>query len=115
MNLIEIKPNNNEEKWLIDNLLNDTEIQDKIAACGDENLTPMWDFIKENARKQAKNGVAMIEDNQVLSWARDYFIEWTPKPKTEPKPKPIPKPEPKPQEPIKKVKKFDLFDLLDEN
>lgn len=36
-------------------------------------------FITEQARKQAVNNCAMIEDSQVYKWARDYYLEELPK------------------------------------
>ena len=36
-------------------------------------------YIKSEAKKQAKNGCAMIEDSVVYKWARDYFLEELPK------------------------------------
>lgn len=36
-------------------------------------------FITENARKQAINNCAMVEDTQVYKWARDYYLEELPK------------------------------------
>ena len=35
----------------------------------------MWEYIKSEARKQAKNGCACIEDNQVYEWAVHYYDE----------------------------------------
>ena len=35
----------------------------------------MAKFIKDNARKQANNGVAVIEDAVVFKWAEDYFVK----------------------------------------
>ncbi len=32
-------------------------------------------FITEQARKQAVNNCAMIEDSKVYKWARDYYLE----------------------------------------
>ena len=32
-----------------------------------------YDFIKEKARKEAKNGMAAIEDSVVYEWAEDYY------------------------------------------
>ena len=33
----------------------------------------MFYYIKEQARKQATNGVAVIEDKDVYQWAKNYF------------------------------------------
>ena len=39
----------------------------------DEEIKDCFTFIKGEARKQAINGCAMIEDSQVYQWARHYF------------------------------------------
>lgn len=41
----------------------------------EKTLTGMWDFIKEEARKKAENGVAVMEDADVYSIAIHYFDE----------------------------------------
>ena len=41
----------------------------------EKNLKDMADFIKDKAKKQAKNGVAVIEDEVVFKWAKDYFVK----------------------------------------
>lgn len=85
---------------------------------GKKTLQGCWKYITEEARKQAVNGCACIEDNTVFGWAMHYFEEdsikegATPKPKTttmpsttptkQPTPKPIQKPTPK-AEPLKKA------------
>ncbi len=33
------------------------------------------DYVKSEAKKQAEDGVAMIEDNQVYEWCIHYFLE----------------------------------------
>jgi len=42
-------------------------------------------FVKSQARKQAKDGVAIIEDKTVYEWAEDYFRQDPAKMKDEPK------------------------------
>ena len=41
----------------------------------EKSLKQMVEFIKNNAKKQAQNGIAMIEDETVYSWAIHYFDE----------------------------------------
>ena len=41
----------------------------------EKSLKQMVEFIKKNAKKQAQNGIAMIEDETVYSWAIHYFDE----------------------------------------
>lgn len=36
-------------------------------------------YVKEQARKQAVDGCAMVQDAEVYKWARDYYIEVLPK------------------------------------
>ena len=36
-------------------------------------------YVTEQARKQAVNNCAMVEDSVVYKWARDYYIEELPK------------------------------------
>lgn len=53
-----------------DNALRDAYIPDKIEDC--------FGYIKEQARKQAVGGCAMVEDAVVYKWARDYYLEKLP-------------------------------------
>lgn len=48
---------------------------DKYFLNEEKNLKGMSDYIKNLARKRAKNGVAVIEDETVYKWAVDYFIK----------------------------------------
>lgn len=41
----------------------------------EKTLTQMIEFIKAKAKEKATNGVAMIEDDEVYSWAIHYFDE----------------------------------------
>lgn len=41
----------------------------------EKNLKDMVQYIKDNAKKQANNGVAIIEDNVVFNWATEYFTK----------------------------------------
>lgn len=41
----------------------------------EKTIKQMVEFIRENAQKQAKNGMAMIEDEVVYGWAIHYFDE----------------------------------------
>ena len=41
----------------------------------EKNLKDMAQYIKDNARKQATSGVAVIEDDVVYKWAMDYFVK----------------------------------------
>ena len=41
----------------------------------DKTMDGCFSFIREQARKQAKNGVACIRDEEVFGWAVHYFEE----------------------------------------
>ena len=70
-----------------------------------KSLKGCMDAIIEKARKQAKNGVAAIEDSTVYGWAAEYFGR-TAEPKAEP---------PKAQTPVTSntaLLDFDFEDLM---
>lgn len=41
----------------------------------EKNLKDMAEHIRNKAKKQATNGVAVIEDEIVFKWAREYFMK----------------------------------------
>lgn len=41
----------------------------------EKNLKDMATYIKDTAKKQAKSGVAVIEDAVVFKWAKEYFMK----------------------------------------
>lgn len=41
----------------------------------EKNLKDMAEHIRNKAKKQATNGVAVIEDEIVFKWAKEYFIK----------------------------------------
>ena len=49
-------------------------LAEKINA-GVKTLAGCWTYIRGEARKQAMNGVAVIEDAEVFGWAVHYFEE----------------------------------------
>lgn len=51
------------------------EEMDNYYLNNDKTLKNMVDYIKENAKKQSKNGYCYIEDETVYKWAIDYFIK----------------------------------------
>lgn len=59
---------------IIEYLLTRTDMNDKYLN-EEKSLKQMVEFIKNNAQKQAQNGIAMIEDETVYSWAIHYFDE----------------------------------------
>lgn len=36
----------------------------------------MFDYVKSQAQKEAKNGCACIEETRVYSWAREFYIDY---------------------------------------
>lgn len=59
---------------IIDYLLSREDMNDKYLN-EEKCLSQMTSFIKSEAKKQAKDGVAMIEDEVVYSWAIHYWDE----------------------------------------
>ena len=49
----------------------------------EEKLDKCWKYIRSQAKSQAKNGCAMIEDAQVYKWARDFMLGDVPEAKEE--------------------------------
>ena len=51
-------------------------LQEKMNECylnEEKNLKDMANYIKKLAKKEAINGVAIIEDETVYQWAKEYF------------------------------------------
>lgn len=59
---------------IIDYLLSRKDMSEKYLN-ETKNLKTMIEFIKGEAKKQAINNVAMIEDDEVYSWAIHYWDE----------------------------------------
>lgn len=57
---------------IVEHLMKKTELNQYFLN-EEKNLKDMAKFIKDKARKQATNGVAVIEDEIVFKWAEDYF------------------------------------------
>ena len=60
---------------IIDYLLSRKDMNEKYLN-EEKSLTQMIEFIKSKAREKTTNGVAMIEDDEVYSWAIHYFDEY---------------------------------------
>ena len=56
-----------------DEVLRASYIPEKIKDC--------FNYIKQQARKQASGGCAMIESDVVFNWARDYYTDILPEEK----------------------------------
>ena len=59
---------------IIEYLLTRSDMNEKYLS-EEKSLSQMVQFIKAEAKKQAINGVAMIEDEEVFGWAIHYFDE----------------------------------------
>lgn len=59
---------------IIDYLLTRVDMNDKYLN-EEKSLKQMIQFIRDNARKQAENNIAIVEDEEVYSWAIHYFDE----------------------------------------
>lgn len=59
---------------IVEYLLSREDMNDKYLN-ETKSLKSMVDFIKGQAKKQAKNGMAMIEDEVVYGWAIHYWDE----------------------------------------
>lgn len=113
---LNLKAENSQEKivkqYLESNVSN--TLADKINN-GEKTLSGFFKYAKDLAKKEAKDGVACIEDKIVFGWAIHYFEEDSIKegeaPKEEPK-KPEPKKvEKKKEEPKTGTQQLSLFDL----
>lgn len=61
-------------KKIIEYLLSRKDMNEKYLN-EEKNLTQMINFIRDEARKQSTNGMAMIEDDVVYGWAIHYWDE----------------------------------------
>lgn len=61
-------------KIIVNYLINQTEM-DEYFLNEEKNLKDMAEYIKKNARKETKGSVAVIEDERVFKWAKDYFVK----------------------------------------
>lgn len=57
---------------IVNHLMLQTEMSEAFLN-EEKNLKDMATYIKDLARKQATNNVAVIEDEVVFKWAKDYF------------------------------------------
>lgn len=76
MNKLNLKASNDYEKAILDYL--ESNASDALAAkinSGQKTLQSCFDYIRGEAKKQAKGGCAMISDAVVFGWAIHYFEE----------------------------------------
>ncbi|MDD6467142.1 MAG: Cas9 inhibitor AcrIIA9 family protein [Erysipelotrichaceae bacterium] len=61
-------------KKVCDYLLSREDIKQNLDK-KNKSINGMWSYIKQEARKAAKNGCACIDDDEVYNWAVHYFDE----------------------------------------
>jgi hypothetical protein len=67
--------NNHEQvikNYLETQIIEDAALREKYDA---KKLSACYKYIVSQARKQADNGCAMIDDAVVYKWARDFYLE----------------------------------------
>ena len=76
MNKLNLKASNDYEKAILDYLESNASdaLAEKINS-GQKTLQSCFDYIRGEAKKQAKGGCAMISDAVVFGWAIHYFEE----------------------------------------
>ncbi len=57
---------------VVDYLLTLTDMNDKYLN-DEKSIKGMVDYIKDTAKKQAKDGYCWVEDDKVYEWAKIYF------------------------------------------
>lgn len=83
--------------YIIDNYITSVENAEKVM---NKTLSDCISSVKVKARKQAKNGCAMIEDRTVWNWVKEFY-EFTDEVETQATaPVEEPKKEPDQQEPV---------------
>lgn len=60
--------------YLLERIETDECLRAKLEETN-KTLKGCVDYVKSEAKKQAEDGVAMIEDNQVYDWCVHYFLE----------------------------------------
>lgn len=59
---------------IVNHLMLQTEMNEDFLK-EEKNLKDMATYIKDNAKKEATSNVAVIEDETVFKWAKEYFIK----------------------------------------
>lgn len=60
--------------YLLDRIETDLPLREKLESTT-KTLKGCVDYCKEQARKQAEDGCAMITDDEVFEWCVHYFLE----------------------------------------
>lgn len=64
------------KKYLDDQVLRDEALRTLYVP---SKIKDCFEYVREQAKKMAVNGCAMVEDSLVFKWARDYYLEELPK------------------------------------
>lgn len=83
--------------YIIDNYITSVENAEKVM---NKKLSDCISNIREKARKQAKNGYAMIEDRTVWNWVKEFYEFATDEVAETQATAPAPVEEPDQQEPV---------------
>lgn len=59
---------------IVNHLMLQTEMNEEFLK-EEKNLKDMATYIKDNAKKEATSNVAVIEDETVFKWAKEYFTK----------------------------------------
>lgn len=71
--LYESKPKDNAVTKLISYLVRQSELEEKF--CDEtKTLDGMLDYLKKSAKDLAVNNIAMVEDETVFGWAKNYWL-----------------------------------------
>lgn len=104
---------------LVKRIKEDSGLGDDVAK-ENKSLEGCMVYIKDQAKKQATGGVAVIEDATVYEWAEDYYRSEEAPPQPKPASKPVTKSPAKPKQkkptPVPAVSQVSLFDddIIDE-
>lgn len=74
--MLKLEAKTNNEKIILDYLTqNASEVLKEKINNGNKTLSQCWSYIVSEAKKQAENGCACIEDATVFGWAVHFFEE----------------------------------------
>ena len=62
-------------EYLVNLCKNDESLANAIIKKENNSVAGMFNYIKQQAKKQAEEGCAMIEDSVVYGWAREYWLD----------------------------------------
>ena len=61
--------------YLLSEARQNENLKNKIESSNRKTLKGCFEYIKAQAKKQAVNSCAVVEDSEVFHWAREYFEE----------------------------------------